>query len=529
MKDSLIYLYFLIILFSFVKSQNNEIKIFNQSVYNLELQIPQGTSNEIILNNIKDKFSYIQYEIVPNYGKINVSIYQDENFIDIIKGYKSYFYVYTKEEFKAAIKNKEKILIKCEEGLKSDETFICVMKLNIYTNKNKIIMNDKNLTNIPLFKYISKYNFHNYSFKSNNDIYLSVDLFAGKISINPKIKPFNEYENKKIYKFPGCKEVNLIIKGLENSFYSIYIYNINENSKANPFIVGSNYLFDSSFIKVPIFKLLDYFYYYGQKEVFYYLGINPINCEMNVEMQDYWSPKQKENLIQKNGFYQQIISSNLDYNYNINYKNNNYCLFSTFVYQMDNITGISLYNGISQSFLFNKSFNNFTFSFPHTQKENDININFGLLDKNSEFNIKIFLNDEYLNEFENITPININETITLKSEDVMKNCNNSVYICKILLFIESVNKIDSVLNINLNIIETMNFKSIGENTVEKSAFILSILFICGIGLFIMIILVLNRVRKILNQKEDLFDESNNFMVNEMEQIDEDNKSHLFID
>ena len=111
MKDSLIYLYFLIILFSFVKSQNNEIKIFNQSVYNFELNTSQGLSNEIILNNIKDKFSYIQYEIVPNYGKINVSIYQDENFIDIIKGYKSYFYVYTKEEFKAAIKNKEKILI----------------------------------------------------------------------------------------------------------------------------------------------------------------------------------------------------------------------------------------------------------------------------------------------------------------------------------------------------------------------------------------------------------------------------------
>ena len=436
MKVSIIYFYFLIISFSFVKSQNNEIKIFNQSVYNLELQIPQGTSNEIILNNIKDKFSYIQYEIVPNYGKINVSIYQDENFIDIIKGYKSYFYVYTKEEFKTAIKNKEKILIKCEEGLKSDETFICVMKLNIYTDKNTIIMNDKNLTNIPLFKYISKNNIHNYSFKSNNDIYLSIDLFSGKISINSnqKNKPFNVYDNKKIYKFPMLKEVNLQIKGLENSFYSIYIYNINDNSKAKPFIVGSNYLFDSSIIKVPIFKLLDYFYYYGQKEVFYYLGIYPNNCEMNVEMEDYWTPNKKENLIQKNGFYQQIISSNLDYNYNITYKKNSYS-FSTFVYQMDNITGISLYNGISKSFLFNKNFNNFTFSFPHTQKEKDININFRLLDNNSQFNIKIFLNGEYLSEFENITPININETITLKSEDVKKNCNNSVYICKILLFI----------------------------------------------------------------------------------------------
>ena len=75
----------------------------------------------------------------------------------------------------------------------------------------------------------------------------------------------------------------------------------------------------------------------------------------------------------------------------------------------------------------------------------------------------------------------------------------------------------------------MNFKSILENKVEKSAFILSILFICGIGLFIMIILVLNRVRKILNQKEDIIDENNNFMVNEMEQIDEDNKSYLFMD
>ena len=155
----------------------------------------------------------MQYEIVPNHGKINVSIYQGDEFINIIKGYKSYFYVYTKEEFEVALKKKEKILIKCEEGLKS-HNFTCVMKLNIYTNKNTIIMNDGNLTNIPLFKYISKNNIHNYSFISAHDIILSIDLFAGNISI---IEPDNnialfksEYENKKIYNIQ--REKKLIYK-----------------------------------------------------------------------------------------------------------------------------------------------------------------------------------------------------------------------------------------------------------------------------------------------------------------------------
>ena len=404
------------------------------------------------------------------------------------------------------------------------------MKLNIYTNKNTIIMNDGNLTNIPLFKYISKNNIHNYSFISAHDIKLSIDLFAGNISI---IEPDNnialfksEYENKKIYKYPKGKEINLQIIGLDNSFYSIYFYYINEvnTAKFTPysFIVGSNYLLDTSFINIPNFKISNS----GQKVGDYYLGIYPINCEMKVEVQDDF--KQKYYLNQKKGFFQQVIYSRLDYVYNITCENKSNCSSLTFVYQMDEIIGISLYNGISKPFLFNKIDDNFNFSFPHTQKEKDININFGLLDNNTQFKIKIFLNDKYLEEFDKYSPISINETITLKSEDVKKNCNNSVYICKVLLFIESVNKTTSVLNINLNTVETMNLKLIGENTVEKSAFILSILFICGIGLFIMIIIVLNRVRKILNQKEDIFDENDN-TVGEMEKIDEDNKSYLFID
>ena len=501
-----------------------------------EIIIDNGTAKQII-PNITENYTFLTFEIIPNYGKIVpyicINDCNDNNSIfEISENYKSYFYTYNKKE---SDNNQTILLITCGEGLKIDGNYKCVAKVNIYTDNNIIDMNDEKINALPLFKYISKDHKHKYFFKKKPDsIYLNIALFSGNISIKQtgtENITFYEYKNNKLYIFPKNEDLALTIVGWEDSFYSIYDYT-NIFKKNNSLLIGSNYLLNIE--NERIISLLDYFYYYSQKENFYYFSIYPFNCTINVKEKDPW--KSFETV--KKDPYQYIISSNSDYDYYIyNKSNDKSCLCFISLYQLDNINGISLANDIPQIFIFNEIYNNITFSYPYTAKDNDINISFNIFEEeNKSFNslaqenytLTIKLNgNEYLNTSNK--KIILNETIMLKYDDIKNNCNNFSHICKIVLYVQSKNYKQSKFEITLK-----SFKHVDNDYhFEKPIIVLYILIFGGICLFATIFLVLYNLYKIIFKKEDLMEKINEttfekeLVDKEINDVEDDDSNLLF--
>ena len=267
-QTKIFFLLMILLFFSIQKSFNKEIQLNNRisnenenttlningkqenytfgNYYELNINHSNKTNIQIETNNT---FNFLTYEVVPNYGKINVSICKNpfcnssENNDLIIKGYKSYFYT---------IKNnneKKNLVIKCFEGIKDDIESKCIAKINIYTDNDNIYMNKTNNNDIILYKYISKNNINNYCLDGTNS-YLYINLFSGNISLN------NEDFNNSFYFENINSSKNLIIEANEDSFYSIILNNYKNNIE-DSFIIGSYYLFNTQ-AKV---KLIDNFYY----------------------------------------------------------------------------------------------------------------------------------------------------------------------------------------------------------------------------------------------------------------------------
>lgn len=505
-KSKIKIFFLLMISFYIKKYDNKEIQLSNNDCENnyyinysnrIEENQKLGNYSEIIiqnlekvninLNKIDNKYQFLTYEVIPNYGKINVSICnkslcEPSDFI-IIKGYKSYFYTIEKKNDSDTTPNLE---VKCIEGVENNDKSKCILRVNIYTDNDYIYMDEDNNNDIVLYKYISKNNENNY-FLNDNDSYLYINLFSGNISLNSKII---SYENPFYFDFIN-KSTNLTIIANEDSFYSINLNN-HKNNIENSFIIGSYYLFNKSTINI---KLIDNFYYYGQKEYLYYLGIYSenkisINIKDNCNEKNIQSKEKTTDINVVKGFYQNISSSNDDFDFTI--INKNKINYYASIYQLDNINGISLANKIPQSFIFNNYFNkNVTFSYPHIQKSQDLNISFGV-NKGDSYKITIYLND---NQTNNISyNIKENYKIYLTSDTIIKNCSNFLYICKVSLFIESEN-----LNSKLTIIVNGDINS----NRKKTVFIVSLLIICGVGLLIMIFIILCHIIKTARKKDDL--------------------------
>ena len=480
-------LFLFIISFCIRKSNNIEIKLSNtdneDDYYYIDILNETEKSQKfgnyleiVIINNLNktnihqnksyEKNQFLTYEVIPNYGKINVSICKNKFCVPsngddiIIKDYKSYFYTIEKHD------DKKNLVVQCIEGVQDDIESKCIVKVNVYTKKDVIYINETDNNDILLYKYISKNNENKYSLKGNYSLYIS--LFSGNISLNSEIIPVN---------YPFYFDIinnskNIIIMANEDSFYSINFNNYKKNIE-NSFIIGSYYLLNTN----TTIKLIDNFYYYGQKEYPYYLGIYQENKNKT---------KIKENYNDYE-FHQSITSSNDDFELNVIYNNTN-CYAS--IYQIDDITGISLVNNIPQSFQFNNTFKNVNFSYPHIQKKHDLIISSDL-NKNDIYNITIYLNDKKNENL--IYKLKGCDKIILSSDIIMENCDKFLLICKVLLFIEPEN-IDSKLTITVNSILR-----------KKSIIILSLLFICGGGLLIMIFLVLFNMIKMIRKKENLIE------------------------
>ena len=82
-----------------------------------EYIINEGENHTEILNETQENFTFITYEVIPNYGKINVYICDSSENKDIyeIKGYKSYFYTYRNEKLDNN-NNSKQLCIKCDKN-----------------------------------------------------------------------------------------------------------------------------------------------------------------------------------------------------------------------------------------------------------------------------------------------------------------------------------------------------------------------------------------------------------------------------
>ena len=353
-----------------------EEKIEQNYLKNSEIFINEGENHIEQLGEIESNFTLI-YEVIPFYGKIKVSIKNNTDSHEI-NGYKSYFYIYENEKEKKGNYSNQ-LFVECKEGLKADNNNICIAKIRIFTQNS--ILESKDF-DFPLYRYIPSNISNNYFFKKSTNtipLCLNIIIYSGNISFeynnieNIKIDNNSNNMNDKILSLSFSSDFKLTIFGIENSFYSIIP--INDQT----FIIGANYLLNiSKESNNHNFKLLDYFQYYEQEETFYYLGFYPLNNDTNIRIDlvnNLDSTREKIFNKRENKFSQKTISSKDDYSLNIaidknndinNKKENEFCFAS--IYQLDNITGISLINKFSQNFLFKNKYNKFPFSFPHTQK-----------------------------------------------------------------------------------------------------------------------------------------------------------------
>ena len=245
----------------------------------------------------------------------------------------------------------------------------------------------------------------------------------------------------------------------------------------------------------------------------FYLGFYPINdCKINVksssEYENFTLPEIKD-------FYQDIIPNDQSFNYYLTNINNNSCLCHISIYELDNITGISLANNVSQKFLFNNQ-TELTFSYPYLQKNNDVKITLDLINEGI-YTIKLYLNDKNYKEF----GFHSKQEIKLSANDLKNNCKDFNTICKILFTIKSDNKDkESILKISIN-------KKENENKKEDKDY-LKFIYIgisCFIILIIIIIIIILVILRTSYKNKDLKKDVNKISF-EQETVEEENDNGL---
>ena len=403
------------------------------------------------------------------------------------------------------------------------------MRIRIFT-ENSFLENQE--ISFPLYRYISKNNTNNYNFKNlNNDvsINLNIIIFSGDINFTYNINNVNDIIvnniSNKIFYLYSSSEFTLNINGIEDSFYSIIP--INDET----FILGANYLLNINKADKR-YKLWDYFYYYEQEEAFFYLGFYPLINKTNIDIDLINNMDlNEENIFNKgkNKFAQKIVSSKNDYSLNIkmdidklsknNNQNNEY--FYASIYQLDNITGISLINNFSQKFLFNDTYNKMIFSYPHTQKEYGLNISLSLYEEEYEqkYSVEIFLNDKYYSS--SIYELSKNVTnITLNANNISDCFSDFNHICKIKLDFELINNTNnSILDIIILTEKIDSSENEEESEKKIPKFVSYILFFIGGSFILMILLILYILIKILKNKRESENIINNSFEEEMEKRD----------
>ena len=541
---------------------NNKYSPLLNGVYNYQ-KIYEDTTIGLIPMKPEDDFNFLTYEIIPVMGNISVSIYECDNYplcnINIgikeskkIDNFREYYYTtYSNKEWGdiTPISKKQKmLLITCINGIKNKYIDnLCAVNINMKTNKKMVNFTDYTLMEPPYQRFISKNNEDKYFIeRSNNPIHLYIEKITGNfiIEINGKENNYKKYSegNKYFFLIPKNTDVNIKIKAKDNSFYSL---NANFNNKKEYFSIGYNYLLslendielktgtydedDEEFNNETLYQNENNYKNiilngnsndgaYDDDEdnaLDYFIGIYPLNCEINVQVL-LDDKSYDEKTIEKDNFYQNILSELKEYKFkikNVNSKSSGNCMLyitSYFKYFCNYYNYITLSNGISQTINFNKNNNLMKFSFPHTNLEKDIKLNFTLLNE-GEYKAKINISGENSEK-----DINESKEILLKADYIKSKCQDFKSICYIFLDIETKDsKKESNLKITLTTGDNKDDDDDDdEDDDKKLIIILSIIGVVVVAIiigFIIYILKTIKKNKDLNQKVNQisFKEENN--------------------
>lgn len=371
---------------------------------------------------LDDDFNLLTYEIISKYGEygeLNISIYSCDNYplchldqiddtklVKVVGGYKSYFYYFNKSDWDNDIspisKKQKMLLVNCTKGVTINNVRQCYIYVNMKTDKTIVSFYSFLLVSSPFYTYIlkgeeNKYLFENILYPNN----LYIEIISGNITIETSLNPEEYYENKnkKLYIFTKKKNINIIIKALENSFYLINdnYFDFNLGTQIQP---GRNYftnLIDSTINPYDSLAISE------NNNNPYLFTIYPLDCEIIVKVKHVIFSEIRY-LEKKKGFYQDILNKyeRAEYNYQLYPRNygqtDEPCLCYLSIYKIGNKEGIMLADNIPQSFVFIKKYNKLEFSFPHIEKLNDVNIMIILYDE-EEYNTILYLNNIKTKEY----------------------------------------------------------------------------------------------------------------------------------
>ena len=130
---------------------------------NIDRFIKEGTTIGLIPQEPDKDFDFFTYQVFRQYGEVNVSIYECENYplchLDKIdekklirtENIQTYFYSYNKSEWNENItpisKKQNMLLITCNKGVNDDYYVVntCAVSVNMKTEKNVISVRDFDL------------------------------------------------------------------------------------------------------------------------------------------------------------------------------------------------------------------------------------------------------------------------------------------------------------------------------------------------------------------------------------------------
>ena len=426
--------------------------------------IEEGATIGLIPMNPGDDFDFLTYEVIPNDGDIDVTIYKCENYPlchineEAVKNSKkviddqSYYYTYAKDEWGKEIssisKQQNMLLISCKNGF-SSKFFgknVCIANVNMKTNTKYITNTNFNKYYPSYCRFIRKNNEDKFFIEGKkNQINLVIEIYSGeleiKISNNNDLKEY-KFKNKLLYIIPSNKDINITIKGTENSIYSIYD---NYNKEFLP--LGFNYLFhlENNEININPIQNLDYLdilqHNNGNDNKIYYSLFIDSNCDLDIHR---FEDNRIDNFnITANSLFTSHTRAS---NYKISKLNpeeisSDNCLFY-FLTSKNKIFKL----GKKFNFFFILWETEFTernkeiLYYPHTELEKDIKLEFNL-GTDAKFTIKILVDNKNL---KSKTIKKSTKKLILKAKDIKNKCQDNDFLCKIIIEFENNNSDKSV-------------------------------------------------------------------------------------
>ena len=402
------------------------------------------------------------------------------------------------------------LMVECGTSFESKDTFdaICIFGTLFYSELNSINLIENQYFNQYLLKNDQdKFKIDFLGQTTIKQIYVDINVFSGEVKTNVNdIKDGNiykEYYNaNKIYfvitlnSLSANKEVNFVVIGLKDSFYSIqysFVRDGDDSNKKNYLEPGNSYLitinpkkqhsdyetqkivsFTQSKSLVGIYPYLVNFYSLNCKLniLARRLYLNKTSLYTNIETYDYFS----QDLYTFEENIEAFSAESFDYNITVveedfsDYDNKRCMVYASAIEITPHINEMVIPENTLQQIMFKKVLNNITYIYPNADQHNDLLIVFNLIDK-AKYHVDIYF--ENYNEPNGYTVLK-NENIKLSKKEIQTKCPEIYEICNIIIFIkleQTVFESEPMLEFELKTISSNSVVFLQKN-IMKTGFII---------------------------------------------------------